>query len=68
MATVIESTRKKLKMSQSAFWGRIGITQSGGSRYENGSRVMPAPVAMLFKPAYGNKRDREQTQKQLGLK
>lgn len=68
MATVIESTRKKLKMSQAAFWGRIGITQSGGSRYESGDRPMPKPVQLLFNLAYGNKKDREQTQKQLGLK
>jgi transcriptional regulator with XRE-family HTH domain len=34
-------------MSQTDFWGRIGVTQSGGSRYENG-RPMPRPVQALL--------------------
>lgn len=33
--------------NQSAFWAPLGITQSGGSRYEN-SRDIPTPVAMLI--------------------
>ena len=35
--------REALGLNQSEFWGRIEITQSGGSRYENG-RSMPGPV------------------------
>lgn len=39
--------RKKLGLNQSAFWSELGITQSGGSRYESG-RNLPAPVALLL--------------------
>lgn len=38
--------RKALGVNQSAFWGRFGVTQSGGSRYESG-RTIPKPTAML---------------------
>ncbi|QJE03433.1 helix-turn-helix transcriptional regulator [Massilia forsythiae] len=34
--------------SQEKFWGRFGVTQSSGSRFENGLAV-PAPVALLLK-------------------
>ena len=49
-------TRNALGLNQSAFWSRIGVTQSGGSRYETG-RKMPKPVAMLFELVYGIKND-----------
>jgi hypothetical protein len=39
--------RKKLGLNQTQFWNPIGITQSGGSRYEAG-REMPKPVAILI--------------------
>lgn len=39
--------RSKLGLPQSEFWGRLGITQSGGCRYESG-RNMPRPVKKLF--------------------
>ncbi|MHB1428927.1 MAG: helix-turn-helix domain-containing protein [Rhodocyclaceae bacterium] len=39
--------RKSQGINQSAFWSRIGVTQSGGSRYENG-RTIPKPAAMLL--------------------
>ncbi|WP_425294506.1 hypothetical protein [Methyloversatilis discipulorum] len=32
--------------NQTEFWGRFGVTQSAGSRYESG-REVPAPLAML---------------------
>lgn len=67
MATQIETTRKKRKMTQAQFWNRLGITQSGGSRYESGARPMPKPVQILFTLAYGNVKDRERTKKQLGI-
>lgn len=38
--------RKKRGLNQSDFWSQIGVTQSGGSRYENG-RNMPKPVRSL---------------------
>jgi transcriptional regulator with XRE-family HTH domain len=43
--------RKKLGLNQSKFWSGIGVTQSGGSRYENGRRI-PRPVRMLLNLVY----------------
>ena len=40
--------RRKLHMNQQEFWSRIGVTQSGGSRYESG-RTMPKPVRELLR-------------------
>lgn len=40
--------RRKLHMNQNEFWSRIGVTQSGGSRYESG-RSMPKPVRELLR-------------------
>lgn len=40
--------RRRLGMNQQEFWGRIGVTQSGGSRYESG-RSMPKPVQELLR-------------------
>lgn len=40
--------RQKLGLNQQEFWGMIGVTQSGGSRYESG-RAMPKPVQKLLK-------------------
>jgi hypothetical protein len=31
----IKAFRQKHGMNQSQFWGRVGVTQSGGSRYES---------------------------------
>ena len=39
--------RKSLGLNQTDFWGRLAVTQSGGSRYENG-RHMPEPVRILL--------------------
>lgn len=38
--------RRKLDINQHEFWSRLGVTQSGGSRYENG-RTPPRAVAVL---------------------
>jgi len=43
--------RKRLHMNQSKFWSRIGVTQSGGSRYESG-RSLPKPVRELLRLVY----------------
>ena len=40
--------RRSLGMNQQEFWTRIGVTQSGGSRYESG-RAMPRPVRELLR-------------------
>ncbi len=42
----IADYRRKLGLNQSAFWSPLGVTQSGGSRYESG-RNLPKPVALL---------------------
>ena len=42
---------QKLGLSQTEFWSRIEVTQSGGSRYENG-RTMPGPVRKLLGIVY----------------
>jgi len=40
--------RLQLGMTQMEFWDKVGVTQSGGSRYENGS-PMPWPVRELVR-------------------
>jgi transcriptional regulator with XRE-family HTH domain len=40
--------RQRLGLNQQEFWGKIGVTQSGGSRYESG-RQMPKPVRELLR-------------------
>ena len=40
--------RRRLRLNQHEFWSRIGVTQSGGSRYESG-RSMPRPVRELLR-------------------
>ena len=40
--------RRKLGLNQQEFWSKIGVTQSGGSRYESG-RNIPRPVRELLR-------------------
>ena len=40
--------RRKLGHNQQQFWSTLGVTQSGGSRYESG-RNMPRPVRELLR-------------------
>ncbi len=40
--------RRKSGLNQQEFWPLIGVTQSGGSRYESGRR-MPKPVRELLR-------------------
>ncbi|WP_233620761.1 MULTISPECIES: helix-turn-helix transcriptional regulator [Chromobacterium] len=40
--------RRNRGMKQGEFWSRVGVTQSGGSRYEN-ERKIPKPVAELVR-------------------
>ncbi|QLQ25946.1 MAG: transcriptional regulator [Dechloromonas sp.] len=40
--------RRRLGLNQQQFWSTIGVTQSGGSRYESG-RNMPKPVRELLR-------------------
>lgn len=58
------SVRQHLGMNQHEFWSRIGVTQSGGSRYESGRR-MPKPVKALLTLAYGKRRAAEDLMQRL---
>ncbi len=40
--------RLRLGLNQQQFWSAVGVTQSGGSRYESG-RSMPKPVRELVR-------------------
>jgi transcriptional regulator with XRE-family HTH domain len=40
--------RQRLGLNQQQFWSAVGVTQSGGSRYESG-RSMPRPVVELVR-------------------
>ncbi|MBK6617502.1 MAG: transcriptional regulator [Nitrosomonas sp.] len=40
--------RVKLGLNQQEFWSKVGVTQSGGSRYESG-REMPRAVRELVR-------------------
>ncbi len=52
MATSLHADLKKFRISkresQEKFWGRFGVTQSSGSRFETGLGI-PPPVAILVK-------------------
>lgn len=50
--TDYKTLRTKLRMNQTEFWSRIGVTQSGGSRYEGG-RKAPEPTRIVVDLAYG---------------
>lgn len=59
----VKALRKAQHMSQADFWARVGVTQSGGCRYEAG-RPIPKPVRMLLDIAYGTER---QARKAIGV-
>lgn len=44
----ISDIRRNLGLNQMEFWSKLGVTQSGGSRYESG-RNMPKPVRELLR-------------------
>ena len=44
----LKRLRISKRESQEKFWGRFGVTQSSGSRFETGLGI-PAPVAILVK-------------------
>lgn len=48
-----KTMRTKLRMNQTEFWSRIGVTQSVGSRYEGG-RIAPQPTRIVADLAYGS--------------
>lgn len=49
----VRALRRRFKLNQSEFWLKLGVTQSGGSRYEGGRRI-PKPVLNLLRLAYGS--------------
>lgn len=51
-ATEPLAVRQKLGVSQTVFWSRVKVTQSGGSRYESGRKI-PRPVQLALTIAYG---------------
>lgn len=58
----LSEIRRKLHLSQYDFWNKVGVTQSGGSRYENG-RKMPKPVRELVRLVHIEKVDLSKIQK-----
>lgn len=58
-----KALRIKTGKNQTAFWSPLGVTQSGGSRYESG-RNIPEPVRKLLVIAYGtDKQSADEVQK-----
>lgn len=53
----VRSLRARLELRQDQFWGRIGVKQSAGSRYESGGNPLPLHVAWLIHIAYAAKAD-----------
>lgn len=49
----VRDLRRHLKQEQHQFWPNIGISQSGGSRYETEDREMPKVVRAVLWLAYG---------------
>ena len=55
--------RRRLGLNQEDFWTRIGVTQSGGSRYESG-RTMPKPVRQLLRLVHVERVDLSRVKKE----
>ena len=47
----LRKLRRSLGFNQHDFWSTVGVTQSGGSRYESG-RSLPKPVRELLRLVY----------------
>jgi transcriptional regulator with XRE-family HTH domain len=45
--TCARELRKRLGLTQPQFWGAVGLTQSGGCRYEKGGSI-PRPYRILI--------------------
>lgn len=54
----IKAYRRELGLNQTNFWQPIGVTQSGGCRYESG-RNIPAPVQLVLHLTYGTEAEAE---------
>ena len=62
----ITAFRKKNSLNQAEFWGPLGITQSGGSRYESGRKI-PKPVMALVVRRMGTKPQKRATLRALDI-
>ena len=62
----IVAFRKKHHLNQAAFWNPLGVTQSGGSRYESGRKI-PAPVMSLIVLRMGTKIQKKAVLRILGV-
>lgn len=54
----VRAYRRKHGLNQIEFWHPVGVTQSGGSRYESG-RSIPRPVQVLLHMTYGTDKQAE---------
>ena len=61
----LRKLREKTGLNQTDFWTRIGISQSGGSRYENENRNIPNTIGYLLTIAYGDEKEFKQALRQL---
>ena len=55
----IAGLRGEAGLTQEEFWARVGITQSGGSRYETGARQLPESISLLLLLAYGSEAEKQ---------
>ena len=55
--------RRRMGLNQQQFWSKIGVTQSGGSRYENG-RNIPRPVRELLRLVHVEQIDLDKVKKE----
>jgi DNA-binding transcriptional regulator YiaG len=56
--------RARFKINQADFWNTVGVTQSGGSRYEGG-RPIPKPTQVALALVFGLGRDSEKLSREL---
>lgn len=63
-SAAVLKTRKDLGINQQAFWSKIKVTQSGGSRYETG-RSIPASIQHMIVLAYGSQTEADKLVKSL---
>lgn len=59
-------TREKMGLNQFDFWSHLGVTQSGGSRYET-NRTIPVPVNRLLVLKIGTKAQKLAVLKATGI-
>lgn len=51
-------------LNQTEFWDRVGVTQSGGARYELGERQLRKPLLHLLRLVYIEKVDIERIRRE----